>query len=220
MKAYEALHVVLDVGYHAYGQGVTLIRAILRQGDTVLLLYCLTVSPSTPHHSSDLPFAGGAVGVVQHSSRENFSSSKPWQAYSVHSSSGSPPKTVTGWLTMGTTQQHQHQHRPLPAALALAVLLTASAQLVCAVSTAPDPPKPSAQDTVKFQSIPALPGCSSRDSSSKQIRSLTPELQHCSWSVQMQRQSSRWYAFEVAPEVANNMSVVIMARAVSGQITM
>jgi hypothetical protein len=60
--AYETLHVVLDVGYHAYGQGVTLIRAVLRPDDTVLLLYCLTVSPSTPHQSSDVPYAGGAVG--------------------------------------------------------------------------------------------------------------------------------------------------------------
>jgi hypothetical protein len=38
--------------------------------------------------------------------------------------------------------------------------------------------------------------------------------------VQMQRHSARWYAFEVTPDIADNMSVVIMARAVSGQITM
>lgn len=80
--------------------------------------------------------------------------------------------------------------------------------------------------TAKVQSIPALPGCSNTASSKAGggsdsiVRSLTPELQHCSWSLQMQRQSSRWYAFEITPEFANNMSVVIMARAVSGQITM
>lgn len=116
------------------------------------------------------------------------------------------------------------QHRPWPTALAAALLLAASAQLVGGVSSPAEAAKASTQDPVKFQSIPALPGCSSDDqhssSGSSKARSLTPELQHCSWSVQMQRQSSRWYAFEVAPEVANNMSVVIMARAVSGQITM
>jgi hypothetical protein len=98
------------------------------------------------------------------------------------------------------------------------VLLAASAQVLHAVSTPSEDSKTSSQDPVRFQSIPALPGCSS-DSNSKR-RSLAPELQHCSWSVQMQRRSSRWYAFEIAPENANNMSVVIMARAVSGQITM
>jgi hypothetical protein len=97
-------------------------------------------------------------------------------------------------------------------------MLAAFAQLSVAVSTPAEPANTFSQDPVQFQSIPALPGCSS-DSSSKQ-RSLTPELQHCSWAVQMQRQSSRWYAFEVTPEYANNMSVVIMARAVSGQVTM
>jgi hypothetical protein len=47
-----------------------------------------------------------------------------------------------------------------------------------------------------------------------------PELQACSWKVQMQRHSARWYAFEIPQDAASNMSVVIMARAVSGQITM
>lgn len=103
----------------------------------------------------------------------------------------------------------------------LVVVVSTMAHLSDAVSTPADPAKSSSPDTVKFQSIPALPGCSS-SSSSKALggRALTPELQHCSWSVQMQRQSSRWYAFEVSPEFANNMSVVITARAVSGQITM
>lgn len=105
------------------------------------------------------------------------------------------------------------------AAVTVTFLLAASAQLSVAVSTPAEQAKTSSQDPVQFQSIPALPGCSGDSASSKQ-RSLTPELQHCSWSVQMQRQSSRWYAFEVTPEYANNMSVVIMARAVSGQITM
>lgn len=113
---------------------------------------------------------------------------------------------------------HLHQPWSWRAAVTLAVLLAASTQLSCAVSTPTEQAKTSTQDPVQFQSIPALPGCSP-DSSSKQ-RSLTPELQHCNWAVQMQRQSSRWYAFEVSPEYANNMSVVIMARAVSGQITM
>jgi hypothetical protein len=75
-------------------------------------------------------------------------------------------------------------------------------------------PSASAAAGAKVQSIPALPGCSSSS------KSLEPELQHCSWSVQMQRQSARWYSFEIAAEAADNMSVVLMARAVSGQITM
>jgi hypothetical protein len=75
-------------------------------------------------------------------------------------------------------------------------------------------------------SIPAFPGCTAGAGASQRSRrpaderALLPELQHCSWSVQMQRQSQRWYAFDIAPEAADNMSVVIMARAVSGQITM
>lgn len=68
----------------------------------------------------------------------------------------------------------------------------------------------------KSQSITALPGCSS----GTDTNTLTPELTHCSWTVQMQRQSVRWYSFELGSEAAAKMSVVIMARAVSGQITM
>ncbi|WIA31462.1 hypothetical protein OEZ86_002357 [Tetradesmus obliquus] len=67
-----------------------------------------------------------------------------------------------------------------------------------------------------------MPGCSSSDSSSSSSssRALMPELQGCSWKVQMQRHSARWYAFNIPQDAASNMSVVIMARALSGQITM
>lgn len=108
------------------------------------------------------------------------------------------------------------------------LLLAAAYHAVEAASSTGGAATPAAAvQGIKFQSIPALPGCNSNGAtagaaaaaSSSNARALVPELQHCSWSVQMQRQSSRWYAFEVGPESADNMSVVIMARAVSGQIT-
>eukprot|EP00878_Enallax_costatus_P014853 GHUV01015548.1.p1 GENE.GHUV01015548.1~~GHUV01015548.1.p1 ORF type:complete len:538 (+),score=123.34 GHUV01015548.1:51-1616(+) len=63
-----------------------------------------------------------------------------------------------------------------------------------------------------------MPGC--RSSSSSSSRALEPQLQECSWSIQMKRGSARWYAFEIPADAAENMSVQIMARAVSGRITL
>lgn len=71
-----------------------------------------------------------------------------------------------------------------------------------------------------FQNIADIPGCSASDSSMATSSALAAELQDCSWKVQMHRHASRWYAFNLAPDAADNMSVVIMARAVSGQISM
>lgn len=75
----------------------------------------------------------------------------------------------------------------------------------------------SAAAPAAFQSIAEMPGCRS---SSQSSRALEPELQDCSWSIQMKRGSARWYAFEIPADAAENMSVHIMARAVSGRITL
>jgi hypothetical protein len=104
--------------------------------------------------------------------------------------------------------------------LLLAALLS-TAGSVNAVGEAASPSSKRAADGPAFQSIADMPGCSSSSSgSSSSSRALMPELQGCSWKVQMQRHSARWYAFDIPQDAASNMSVVIMARAVSGQITM
>jgi hypothetical protein len=107
------------------------------------------------------------------------------------------------------------QQMPL---LLLAVLLAAAGSADAVSHAASSPSSKGAAGGPAFQSIADMPGCSSSGSSSS--RALMPELQGCSWKVQMQRHSARWYAFEIPQDAASNMSVVIMARAVSGQITM
>jgi hypothetical protein len=107
--------------------------------------------------------------------------------------------------------------RQMPVLLLAALLSTAGT--VNAVShAASSPSSKGAAGGPAFQSIADMPGCSSSSGSSS--RALMPELQACSWKVQMQRHSARWYAFDIPQDAASNMSVVIMARAVSGQITM
>lgn len=105
--------------------------------------------------------------------------------------------------------------------LLLGLLLLASAWVSHAIShDAATPTSKGAAAGPGFQSIADIPGCSTAGSSISTSSALSPELQDCSWKVQMQRHASRWYAFDIPPDAADNMSVVIMARAVSGQITM
>ncbi|KAF8065663.1 RCH2 [Scenedesmus sp. PABB004] len=103
------------------------------------------------------------------------------------------------------------------ALLAVAVSALAAPSCAAGLASAPAPPLDGER---RAQSIPSLPGCSRAAARGAPGAALEPELAHCAWSVQMQRHATVHYAFEVAPDAADNMSVVIMARAVAGQITM
>jgi hypothetical protein len=109
------------------------------------------------------------------------------------------------------------QHLPL---LLLAALLFTAGSADAVSHAASSPSSKGAAGGPAFLSIADMPGCSSSSSSGSSSRALMPELQGCSWKVQMQRHSARWYAFDIPQDAASNMSVVIMARAVSGQISM
>lgn len=67
-----------------------------------------------------------------------------------------------------------------------------------------------------YAALTALPGCSPPSGGA----ALAAELSGCIWSVQMKRHASLWYTFDIAPGTGANMSVLIMGRALSGQITM